>query len=182
MPNESRAPITVRFKFTLEELAEVTERGITSRPSHFQRRRNTAIFIGPHRGGRRVSRDHVAAGAGLLPMLAAFVFAAGGIYFLVPQLYRPRIMELLRERVQGEGPFECVVTLDANGCTFEQLDMVITRKWRAIRDVKTGPAGVDVLGRDGTISLVRDRAFATPAAKDEFVSYATDMIASVRTA
>ncbi len=176
MPNESRAPITVRFKFTLEELAEVTERGITSRPSHLQRRRNTAIFIGLIAAGGAYLATMSRPNAGLLPMLAAFVFAAGGIYFLVPQLYRPRIMELLRERVQGEGPFECVVTLDANGCTFEQLDMIITRKWRAIRDVQTGTAGVDVLGRDGTISLVRERAFTTPSSRDEFVAYAQEMI------
>ncbi len=178
MPNESRAPITVRFKFTLEELAEVTERGITSRPAHLRRRRNAAILLGLVAAGGAYLATMSRPNAGLLPMLAAFVIAAGGSYFLVPRFYRPRIVELLKERVQGEGPFECVVTLDANGCTFEQLDMIITRKWRAIRDVRDGDKGVDLTGRDGTISLVRDRAFATPFAREEFVAYAKEMIAS----
>jgi hypothetical protein len=175
---EPRAPITVRFMFTLDELAEVAERGVTSRPSHHRRRLNSAILVGLAAGGGAYLATATRPGSGGIYVLGAFVIATGAVYFLVPLMYRPRIMELLRERVQGEGPFECVVTLDASGVTFKQIGMTITREWPAMKDVAEGKNGIELIGRDGSISLVRERAFGTPAARAEFIAYAREMLDS----
>jgi len=39
-------------------------------------------------------------------------------------------------------------------------------------DAAEGKNGVEMIARDGSISLVRERAFATPADKRRFVDYA----------
>jgi hypothetical protein len=169
-------PITVRFMFTLDELAEVAERGVTSRPSHHRRRLNSAILVGLAAAGGAYLATATRPGSGMIYVLGAFVIATGAVYFLVPLMYRPRILELLKERVPGEGPFECVVTLDASGVTFKQLGMTITREWPAMKAVAEGKNGVELLGRDGSISLVRERAFATPTARAQFIAYAREML------
>jgi hypothetical protein len=58
--------------------------------------------------------------------------------------------------------------------------MTITREWPAMKAVAEGKNGVELLGRDGSISLVRERAFKTPRDRADFIAYAQDMLVRPR--
>ena len=87
-----------------------------------------------------------------------------------------RLRAFWRERLGSEGPFACEVELTEAGVTTRQFGTETTRPWSKARAVEEGQGSVDIFTMDGLI-VVRDRAFASPDEKKQFLDLGRSLLA-----
>ena len=170
--------MTVEFEFVLDELLDVTEQYLLRRP--FLRR------------ARKWNLAAAGALAGLVVFLivrasleyrlcfGALAFGVGMLaeHALVGLRRRGLLRAAIREQARGEGPFRCVVTADPSGLTVTQMDMTLHRPWHAIDSVVDSDRGVEILARDGSLTVVRSRAFDSPDQRAEWMALIRGFVSS----
>jgi hypothetical protein len=91
---------------------------------------------------------------------------------------RTGIERLLREAMHGADSARCVVELRRDAVVVRQLDQMAGMEWAHLEAVEE--QGSDVELRGPMRIVVRARAFATPAARAEFVATARRLHAAAR--
>ena len=167
----------VHFDFTVDDMVDVTERA-TGRSALVRswRWRSTAIACGvtalavyllsPGSEGFRVFAACIAIGLGLTFFPSS-----------TERARRSRLRRFLRERLGGDGPFRCEVELKPEGVAVSQAGTQALRDWSTIVSIEEGPDAVELVPRGAGSLVVRNRAFASPAERAEFIRLARSYIA-----
>jgi hypothetical protein len=167
----------VQFEFTPADLADVARRAVNRSPLiHRWRLRNAivgailvALLVLAATPWEMTERGIVAA------IVAVAVFAL--IFYLARRRGgSARLREFYRERLGGDGPFTCEVELTPAGVVSRQLGQESLHPWSQVASVAEVPGGIELVYRPIGSLLVRDRAFADPKVRAEFLSMARNRI------
>jgi hypothetical protein len=169
-------PPIARFEFTIDDLVEVGERGLSRSRVVGNLRRNATVgaaflaavlvFL--------AAPGPLAVRLGLAALFA--VATAAGYGPLRRHLVATRLREYWRERLGSDGPFTCEVELTPQGVTVRQFSIVASTAWDQIAAVDESELGVEISSRRRGLIVVRARAFATPDERRRFVEYANASI------
>ena len=168
----------VAFDFTLDDMVDAAERAAE--------RSRTVTGM---RSQARLVTSVVAAvivwliipGADAWRLFGAAVAAAIG-WYLYPgdyrKTHRKKLRQYFREAFGGEGPFRCEVELAPDGLIVDQAGTRVVRAWRTIDAIDETPDGIEfVAGASGSL-VVRNRAFASPSERAEFLRLARSHVQS----
>jgi membrane protein implicated in regulation of membrane protease activity len=162
------------FDYTLDDLADVAWR-TTQRSAHARSQRRIAVAVIAVLLG-------AALGAPVLylrPEKPWFAFAVGipaAILFVVlsyrmlPASMRRSLRRSLREH-HGDGPHRCVVELHDDHMLWRHANLDWRLAWCDVRAIEPDGDDLVVTSRTG-VSVVRGRAFADAAAREQFVATA----------
>ena len=160
------------FDYDLDDLVDVAWRNVKwSRNSELRRAAGffgvvVGIAVGWAAHSLMPERGWVA-----IPVGLAAVAALAILYFQwLCAVIRRSLYRILRER-HGEGLRRCIVELHDEHMLFRQHDVDQRVAWRDIRAIEPEGDDLVVLSRTG-VSTVRGVAFATPEAREMFVSAA----------
>jgi hypothetical protein len=167
----------VRFDFTLDDMVDVTERA-TARSGLIRswRSQSTVVMccIAAALAYMTVPAD---AGWRLFAAAAAIGITAALYPAGMASARKSRLRQFMQERFGSEGPYTCEVEIGPAGLQVSQAGTRSTREWRTIVSIEDVAAGIEFVSRPGGTLIVRNRAFATPADRAEFLrlarSYAT---------
>jgi hypothetical protein len=169
--------VKVHFQFSTADLAEVTGRTVNRSPLIRRwRRRNSvagALFLG-------LLAFALVPGDMTERAIAAFFVALvmAVVFVLLTAQVRgnSRTQAFYRERLGGDGPFECEVELTSDGVVSRQLGQELRHAWAQVTSVSEVPGGIEFLYRPIGSLLVRDRAFPDPNTRAEFLSLARGFV------
>jgi len=172
--------VKVAFEFTAGDLAEVASRASNRSPLVQQWRMRGYGMVGTLVGllaflaipGEFVYR--CVAGA----LIAAPFFVAMS---LQPQQRPQRLVKYFRERLGGDGPFRCEVEISDAGVVARQLGAESRHSWAQVVTIAEIPGGIEFVYRPLGSLVVRDRAFATPQQRAEFLKLARTYLAGGKT-
>jgi len=101
--------------------------------------------------------------------LLAFV----GLGALYPLVFRGspkgRYIEYYRERLGGDGPFQCEVEITSEGVTVEQNGAQVKWRWSSVKEVADTSGAIEFVWNTGGSLVVRDRAFENTEQRAEFL-------------
>jgi hypothetical protein len=171
----------VRFDFTLDDMVDLTERA-TARSG----------LIRSWRSQSTVVMCCIAAALAYMTVPAETgwrLFAAAAAIGITAALYpagmasarKSRLRQFMRERFGGEGPYTCEIEISPDGLQVSQAGTRSTRDWRTIVSIEDVAAGIEFLSRPGGTLIVRNRAFASPADRAEFLRLARSYATGART-
>ena len=80
--------------------------------------------------------------------------------------------ECLREQLGGEGPIPLSCELTEEALVIDQGETHLRYRWDAVERIEESDDGVLLRMSQGALVLVRDRAFATPSQRAEFIRLA----------
>jgi len=169
--------MTVRFEFTLDDLLDVVDRTQRKQRAH----RVQLVYD--------LSISLVLAGLGAFVVIITgragqvlpWIYVAGvmlGEYVLNRIWRRARLRSDLRKQVNGDGPFECIVDIDAAGLHIQQFGFTVTHTWSDLAAVDDKRGGIEFVTKGGSITAVRDRAFDTHASRAIFLASAQGLHAA----
>jgi hypothetical protein len=163
----------VQFEFSAADLADVGKRAMDRSPL-MQKWRLQAGAVWALLGGFITfvvlpGAREVRAAAALLVMLALFIAYARQAR---NRKANPRVLEFWRERLGGDGPFLCEVEITEDGVSGRQLGTETRHPWSQVASVSEVAGGVEFVFRPVGSLLVRDRAFADPKSRAEFLAAA----------
>jgi hypothetical protein len=162
----------VRFDFTLDDMVDVTERA-TARSGVIRSLRSQSTVV----------MCCIAAAIAFLTVPADIgwrLFAAAAAIGITATLYpasmastrRSRLRQFMRERFGGEGPYTCEVEISPAGLQVSQAGARSIREWATVVSIEDVTAGIEFVSRPGGTLVVRNRAFASPAQRAEFLRLA----------
>ena len=172
----------VRFEFTAAELAEVAGWAVDRSPVIQKLRVKNRILwsfmlgliafaFWPAEMVMRVLIGVVVAGV----VFAAIALAVRG------RRGNPRLVEVYRERLGGDGPFPCEVEIDEHGIVNRQLGAEAKREWSHVVSVSEAPGGIEFVYRPMGGLLVRDRAFPDAQSRADFLADARGYLSASST-
>ena len=167
----------VQFEFSAGDLAEVanraSDRSRVVQGWRFESRLTWAVLVGilvyAVTPGQPASR---AVFAVLICLLLVVV---------IPRLNRTssrnsQMLRYYREQLGGDGPFVCEVELSPAGLITRQLGAETTHPWSHVVSATEVSGGIEFIYRPTGTLLVRDRAFRTPEAREQFLALALRLI------
>ena len=89
-----------------------------------------------------------------------------------------RYQKYYQEQLGGDGPFVCEVVITPEGVTTTQFGAETRRRWSGVKEIVDSPGAVEFVFRVGGMLVVRDRAFATPQQRLEFLTAARSYLAA----
>jgi hypothetical protein len=89
-----------------------------------------------------------------------------------------RYLKYYQEHLGGDGPFVCEVVITPEGVTTTQFGAETRRQWSGVKEIVDSPGAVEFVFRVGGMLVVRDRAFATPQQRLEFLTAARTYLAA----
>jgi YcxB-like protein len=166
----------VRFEFQIDDLIDVGERTLAA-SRVVKRIRLSGLFSSAVIGAILA----YAASGDTGPGRPFYVVIGAIVCALAYPLLRKRTTErrlraFWRERLGSEGPFVCEVELTEEGVTTRQFGTESTRPWSKVRAVEEGQGSVDIFTMEGLI-VVRDRAFASPDERKQFLDLGRSLLA-----
>ena len=121
------------------------------------------------------------AGNGALGIAAALALFGAAMYHMTyREEFEKRVRKLCRERIAEGWPLSCEVELSPVGVEIRQRGTQTTHEWEEVAEVIETADSVDIFTRSGGGVIVRQRAFASPAARQEFVNLARSYLALAR--
>jgi hypothetical protein len=100
-----------------------------------------------------------------------------------PMIYeyqlRKNLRKYVKERHGDENEFVCEVELLPEGLRTSSHESQSNNEWETIEDVVSTSDSVDIFGRKGGV-IVRNRAFTTAAARQQFIDLARDYMNRAR--
>ena len=175
MPPMTELPARAEFSYTLADLADVSWRAAKHSPTFRRQQTWTALVLGLTAGGLVVAalaltRDERS------PALLLGAGAATAVVFMLwrtlrlPSLYRRAVTRIARER-HGDGPFACVVELHEHHVALQQPGLELKFAWPEVLAITADGDDLELRARRG-VMVVRGRAFANAAAREQFVGTA----------
>lgn len=168
----------VQFEATLDELVDVSLRSIETSKTSLSRQRRSHILASLSLGLIAII---LIPGSTILK-LGIGIAVSLVVAILYPLFYRRaldrNIRETLKEQLHGSSSFTVEVELTEEGIAFHQLGTRITHDWANVKAVSSTAHGVDFTFKGGGIATVRDRAFAAPDQRDQFIERAQAMVRS----
>ena len=162
----------VQFEFSAADLADVGKRSADRSPMirkwRLQARGTWALVGGILVYAVTPAPMEVRIGAAVVVALATFV----GAGLRSRDTANPRVLQLYREKLGGDGPFLCEVEITEDGVSGRQLGTESRRPWSAVASVSEVQGGIEFVFRPMGSLLVRDRAFADAKARAEFLATA----------
>jgi hypothetical protein len=166
----------VSFEFSTTELAEVAERGLRQsrvvRGWRVQRNIFLAILLGLGIYALGYGSQLQRALIGLLGAAALAVY----LHLRGRPQFNPRLVRYYSEQLGGDGPFTCEVELAPAGLITRQLGVESTHAWSHVKSVAEVNGDVEVVYRPVGRTLVRQRAFASPQQREEFIAQAKALL------
>lgn len=172
----------VSFQLTLDEMVDVTER-TTARSRVARGLRWRANLAGS--AASAIIAFVLLGGSVPQRMFWAAVIAVLGGLLCMPiesTMRRSHLRKYLREQLGGKGPFTCEVELTPGGLVVAQTGTRGTRDWSSVSKIEDTPDGIEFIARGGRTFVVRNRAFASPESRGEFLRLARSYAAPARVA
>ena len=107
-------------------------------------------------------------------IFSAAICAMAFLFMLIPRTspLTKRLLKYYRQKLGGDGPFRCEVELGPEGLITRQFGSETKREWSNVKSVTDSNGGVEFTYAPVGTLLVRDRAFATPDARLQFLEAA----------
>lgn len=168
------------FDATLDDFVDVQLRILQYSPAGRSWRRNTAFANTALYGFATLAIMLLARPAGPTGSRAYLVIALGTsltLGMLVGYLSKSsytrtlhrRTKQFLEEQFDGPGPYGFEIELRADGVWTRQVRGEAKHPWSEVTDIEETAAGIEIRLRTGLI-VARNRAFATPVAREAFLS------------
>lgn len=165
--------LKVQFEFSARDLAEVASRSAARSRLIRQWRWQSEVLLIACLGV--VVYAITPLGPGDSAIFAALFCA---IMLLIGRLFPRnaradgRFLKYYRDKLGGDGPFLCEVELTAESLTTRQLGVESRHPWSHIVSVRETAIGIEFIYSPMGELLVRERAFASPQARAEFLQFA----------
>jgi hypothetical protein len=169
--------LKVQFEFSAADLAEVasraSDRSRVVQGWRWQGRAAWAVLVSllvyAVTPGKPIGRAVIAVLVCLL------------LVVVIPRLRRAsnrnsQMLRYYREQLGGDGPFVCEVEVSPAGLITRQLGAETTHPWSQVASATEVSGGIEFIYRPMGALLVRDRAFQTPAAREQFLALALRLI------
>ncbi|HEV7475042.1 MAG TPA: hypothetical protein VGN90_13400 [Pyrinomonadaceae bacterium] len=115
--------------------------------------------------------------AAILGLAAALLSAA--LYPVVGRReIERRLRKIVKEMFGDKKSFLCEVELRPDGVWVRQMDRQILLEWPSVAEIRDTADSVDIVPRDGSGVVVRNRAFSSPEQRLKFIELARAGIAS----
>jgi hypothetical protein len=163
------------YDYTLDELADVSWRAAKNSPRFRHRQRRTTITLGIGFGVAAASVVAFAHGPSVAAVLGAGALTAIVIIawrtLRLPAQYR-RAVKRQALRRHGAGPLHCAIELHPERVLLQQPGLDLQFAWPEVLAVSVERDDVEIRARSGVL-VVRGRAFANAAAREQFAATAT---------
>jgi hypothetical protein len=170
-------PLKVKFQFSASDLAEVAFRSVDDSPVvKTWRLQGTVIAIGV------IGLLLYAFIPGTLAERAEFSVIVCGLtavlLYLSPRKRnrKNKLLKFYRDKLGGDGPFDCEVELTSEGLTTRQFGAEGKHAWTHIISAVEVDDGIEFKYRPMGVLIVRNRAFETAEARREFLRFARQQI------
>ena len=173
--------IEVSFDFTLDEAVDVALRGLALYPGFRRALVQNALFAGLMTVIPVMVIVQGEVQTRIVPALIAFVLGGVGEYCLGSMLRRRRARRVVKKLLSGDEPYTCTEIIEPTGMTSIQGETTLIRQWSAFARVDDKAHGVEIVGRQGGITCVRNRAFETDAERTDFLELARSFVEPAKT-